>query len=124
MQPHEPAVVYAESNGFVLLHPVIEENNNVSLTHLNAFGIARGCWGRRLRPAFCRLRAQERGARVDGHGDDQTSWWHCTTTAAAATVIEYMHPRSTFTLHVCTHSSRPFFILPLGDVVRHDKIKR
>lgn len=38
------AMRYAETNGFVLLHPAIQNNNNVSLLYANAFEVARGCW--------------------------------------------------------------------------------
>jgi len=35
---------YAESNGIVLLAPRIKGQNNISLTHPNAYEVARGCW--------------------------------------------------------------------------------
>jgi len=44
MGPMDTMVRYAESNGFVILRPVIQNPNNASASHTNANEIARGCW--------------------------------------------------------------------------------
>eukprot|EP01062_Namystynia_karyoxenos_P038083 TRINITY_DN2767_c0_g1_i1.p2 TRINITY_DN2767_c0_g1~~TRINITY_DN2767_c0_g1_i1.p2 ORF type:complete len:398 (+),score=71.86 TRINITY_DN2767_c0_g1_i1:86-1195(+) len=41
---HARYAAYAESNKLVMMHPCIQNKNNVSLKHKNAYEIARGCW--------------------------------------------------------------------------------